>query len=516
MEARNIQKVVLINLPTEGKVADFYTPKYAIESFANYPPLGLLYVAAGIKDSYQVKVLDVQARRWGIQETIQKIVEESPQCLGISCQTFYLYPMVAIIKGVKQRLPHLTVVIGGPHTTAFPDETLRLPGVDFCIQGDGDFSFKKLLDALNAGANESFASIAGLIYDEAGQVRKNPPENLNLDTLPIPDRDLLDNSFYYTAADNGQTIVTMISSRGCPLQCVFCDVLEKKYRSRSAKSIVDEMAYIVGKYDNPIVHVFDDTFNLYKRRVMEICAEIKERNLKVKWTTRSRTRPLDEEMVMAMKEAGVVRMHFGVESGSEATLKRVKKGVRKKDIVKAFELCNKYEIDSLAYFIIGFDWETKHEINETVQFIKEIRPSFIMANTLYPAARTESYQILLDSKMLKEDYWQTYAENPTPNFKMPEYLSPKSLSYLRRKLDEIYLAFYLSPTFVLKNLTQKSSSGAKGGSLLFKVNLAFKIIGSFVTNYKSELTTSGKNEFDRPPAIVDPEDFEPDIPPEAP
>lgn len=493
---KKIDKVVLISLPDEGKVADYFTPKYAIESLINYPPLGLLYVATGIKDHYPVVLIDALAKKLGIEGTVKAIIEQEPGVLGISCQTFYVYPMLAIMEQVKKALPNITIIVGGPHIMAYPEETLELEPVDYCIEGDGDFSFKKLLDCINNNNKEGLKDVAGLIYyNDNGDTEKNPPDNLNLDDVPFPDRDLLGDHKYYTAADGDEQLVTMVSSRGCPFKCVYCDVLEKKYRTRSPKNIADEMEYIAKKYNNPIIHVFDDTFNLWKKRVMEICEEITSRKIKVRWTSRTRTRPLDEEMVVAMKDAGVVRLHFGVESGSELTLRKIKKGLVKKDILKAFELCEKYDIQSLAYFIIGFDWEAKHEINETIDFVRNIRPTYIWVNMLYPLGKTESYRQVLESGRLEEDFWTNYSKNPARNAKMPDFLDKKSKIYLKRKMDEMFINFYLSPKFIFRSFLKKNNYGGTEASLYFKINMAIMVLYSYINHYIQEILTTGENEF---------------------
>ncbi|MFA5338330.1 MAG: radical SAM protein, partial [Candidatus Omnitrophota bacterium] len=300
-----------------------------------------------------------------------------------------------------------------------------------------------------------------------------------------------------TAADGVEQIVTMISSRGCPFQCIFCDVQEKKYRYRSAKNVVDEMEHIAKNFDNPIIHIFDDTFNLIKERVLEICHEINKRGLNVKWTTRARVYPFDEEMVIAMKKAGLKRIHFGIESGSDITLERIKKGVTKKQIVNAFNLCRKHNIDTLAYFIIGFDWETKRDISETTHFIKQISPTYIMANTLYPAAKTVIYEELLNKRKIANDFWREMAKKPVRDFSLPNYRGSKTQKYLNRKIDEIYLTFYLSPNFIFKHLYGSNGGGRKINFFEFflKIKLSFLIMKSYLGNFFLELSDlASKNE----------------------
>lgn len=488
------KKVLLINLPEEKQCADFYTPKYAIDDFSVYPPLGLLYVATAIKNNYPVEILDTVAQKYSIKETANEIIRKSPGVLGISTQTFRLFPMVEIIRQVKSRLPKVITVVGGPHTSVYPVETINLPGVDFAIRGDGEISFKNLLDTLSEGNSEGLKEISGLVHKDGGEVILNPINyDKAIDSIKMPDRSLLNYKYYYTAADEREQVVTMISSRGCPFRCIFCDVLEKTYRWRSAESVVDEMENIVNTFDNPIIHIFDDTFNIRRRRVLEICEEIKKRNLNPRWTTRLRVHPFDEEMAEAMKEAGLTRAHFGVESGSEISLRKMGKGIIKEQIVKAFELCKKYDIDTLAYFMIGFEWETKKDINDTIKFIRELDVDFIMANTVYPAAKTVIYENLLKSGKISKDFWKEFSASPVKDFKLPSHYNKKTQYFLMRKLDEIYLTFYLSPKFVLKNLESKNKNKQFSISeFLFKVKLASLIIKSYLRNFIDETLVIGE------------------------
>ncbi|MDD3012884.1 MAG: radical SAM protein [Candidatus Gastranaerophilales bacterium] len=490
MVKMDIKKILLVNLPEDGEVADFYTPKYVLSSFHAYPPLGVLYIATAIKDEYPVKIIDTHALNYSIEQTVDAIVNESPELLGISCPTLRLYTMLEIIKRVKVKLPNLVIVVGGPHVSIYPVETINLPGVDYAIAGQGEITFLKLIDILSGKVSSNLKDLTGLIFKEEGRVIQNSVNyDISLDNIKMPDRSLLNYDLYYTAADSTEQIVTMISSRGCPFQCIFCDVQDKKYRWRSAKNVVDEMEHIANTFDNPLINIFDDTFNLLKDRVLEICEEIQKRNLKVKWTTRARVHPLDEEMIAAMKAAGLKRIHFGVESGSDNTLKKIKKGVKREQIEKAFELCKKYKIDTLAYFVIGFDWETKKDINETISFIKKIKPDYIAPSILYPLAKTEVYDEMVKNGKIDSDYWYKFAVNPTKDFSLPLFRTEKTQKYLSRKIDEIYLTFYLSPGFVLKNLKSK---GKNEFGFLFKIKLGFLIIKSYFLNLFAEITCFGE------------------------
>lgn len=481
-----------MNLPEEGQCADFYTPKYAIEEFSVYPPLGLLYVATAIKEFYHVDILDVVALRYDIKKTVDHIIHLCPAVVGISCVTFRLFPMVEIIRQVKAELPEIIFVIGGPHISLYPVETLKLPGVDFVIKGEGERSFKVLLDALVEGDTHKLRSVPGLFFKEVDKIMQNTEDIISIENMPIPDRKLLKWDYYHTAADKTEQVVSIISSRGCPFQCTFCDVTIKNYRKRPFKDVVDEMEYIVSTFNNPIIQVFDDTFNIDRKRVLDICKEIKLRNLKLRWTTRARVNPFDEEMVVAMKEAGLKRIHVGVESGSEVTLKRINKGINKRHVANAFRLCKKYQIDTLAYFIIGFEWETKKDIQDTIDFIKEIEPSFVMANMLYPAAKTKIYEDMLKDGKIKKDFWQEFTSNPALNFTLPQWQDIKTRKFLKRKLDEIYLKFYLSPHFIFNNLKSDVAESFSVSHLFYKIKLALILVKSYAFSVMEECIASFK------------------------
>ena len=504
MKKININKVILISLPTEGQSGDYYSPEYAVDDFAVYPPLGLLYVGTSIEEHYNTELLDPVAKKLNIDDTVSFLKEKKPTVLGISCQSYRIYPCAEIIKRIKLELPELIVFVGGPHTTAYPYETFNLPGVDYVVVGDGDFSVKMLLDALTNGDEDELSKVPGLIYDSNGKIKCNEQSNeKDLDKIPFPNRDLLDYRDYYTAADGASEVITMISSRGCPFKCVYCDVLEKKFRFRSPKNVVDEMEIIANKYKDPVIHIFDDTFNLSRRRVINICNEIIERGVKIKWTTRARVHPFDEEMAYLMAKSGLKRAHFGVESGSEKSLKMIKKGINIKQITDAFNICKKYKIESLAYFIIGFDWETEKEIQETVNFTRKINPDFVMAFMLHPLAKTTVYQEIIDKGIYSGDLWQEQAKNPVPEFRLPPHRSAKIRKYLRRKVDEIYIGFYLKPSFIISQLADKKSrkqGGLKISELLFKVKLSFLMIKSWCKNYIIEITDKDKLDWSDSPS----------------
>lgn len=472
-------KILLTNLPSESQVADNYTPKYIIDEFSTYPPLGLLYVAAGVPREHELEVLDTAARKLSVAETVDFICKKNPDLLGISVVTSRLYALYAISKEIKKKLPHIKIVAGGPHVNIFPVETLGFGSVDYVLKGDGEKTFPLLIKAVENNKEEELEAIPNLFFRSSKnsgiQATKPLKDEINLDSIPFPRRDLLDMSQYRTAADKVK-MTTINSSRGCPYRCIFCDVQSKVYRYRSAENIVDEMQEIV-KLGIREIHIFDDTFNIQRDRVIKMCREIMKRGLSINWGARARVHPLDEEMVSLMKASGCYRLHLGVESGNPKILEITGKKITIDQVKEAFRLCNKYKIEPLAYFIIGFPGETVKDALNTVNFIKSIKPAYVMASSLYPLPNTQFYKELLEKNIFSRDYWLDFARQPVPDYKLPLWREPELEKEIEKTLDYIYRRFYLSLRFIVNQIKTTRSIG----QFLFKARLAFILLKGWLS-----------------------------------
>jgi anaerobic magnesium-protoporphyrin IX monomethyl ester cyclase len=264
-------------------------------------------------------------------------------------------------------------------------------------------------------------------------IHSNPGEiaDRNLDTVPFPDRTLLNLDNYYTAVDRNK-MTTTYSSRGCPFRCVFCDVQEKLYHYRSAARVVDEFEEII-KLGIKEIHIFDDIFNVRPKRVIEVCDEIKARNLKVHWSIRARVNPFTREMIARLKEAGCGRIHVGVESLDPATLKYMNKKQTYEEIQDFFKMCHEEGMETLAYFIIGFPTESPEYRKRFYDEVMKINPTYCFFNILFPLAKTQYYQSLLDDGTFEKDHWEEYCKDPQPYFEIPLPRSPE----LQQSLEDL-------------------------------------------------------------------------------
>lgn len=451
--------ILLINLPREGEVVDSTTPDYLLYDFMHYPPLGLLSIAANVDARHSMKILDTLTNNYSIEDTVKYIVDFKPDLLGISVVTKRLYPMYAISKKIKELLPKTIIIAGGPHINYFPMETMEIGTLDYALPGFGEETFPQFVEIIDKNENiDSFiGSIPGLYYKVNGSIKVNPPDDKPtvLDRFPFPRRELIDLEDYFTAADKVK-MTTVYSSRGCPFHCIFCDVQEKKYHYRSAERLVDEFESIAALGIKEI-HIFDDTFNFKRQRVIDMCNEIIRRGLKISWSARARVHPIDKEMLELMKAAGCCRLHVGVEALDDNILINIKKQITLEQIYNFFELCNEYKIDTLAYFIIGFPEETEEYRKALFKRISLLKATYVYINILFPTPKSEYYKNLIRDGVYEKDHWAEFVKKPVENFDIPLCRTPELQAELTVLADTIHKKFYLSPRFILNDLKRNTS-----------------------------------------------------------
>jgi radical SAM superfamily enzyme YgiQ (UPF0313 family) len=447
-------KIVLINLPREGEARDYTTRDYLLTDFSKYPPLGLMAIATEVDPRHQVVLHDANIKDKSVEETVNYIKDQRPDVLGLSVVTRRLYAMREVARRVKQELPRTKIIAGGPHINYWPEESMGLNVLDYALPGFGERTFPQLIEAIEQGEkSETIGKIPGLYYrNEGGFIHGNLPAlvDRSLDDIPFPNRTLLDLNNYYTAVDQSK-MTTTYSSRGCPFRCVFCDVQEKLYHYRSAQSVVDEFETIVDLGIKEI-HIFDDIFNVRPKRVVEICDEIKKRNIKVRWSVRARINPFTREMVARLKDAGCGRLHLGVESLDPATLEYMNKKQTYQEIQEFFKICHEEGMETLAYFIIGFPTESPEYRQRFFDEVMKLDPTYCFFNILFPLAKTQYYQSLRDDGTFEKDYWEEYCKNPTPHFEIPLPRSPELQQELEDLADSFHRRFCYRFGFLAREL----------------------------------------------------------------
>jgi len=446
-------KILLINPPRWNELVG-KNPSIIEKHRGFNPPLGLLYLASAINKftDYDLKVLDTQPLNWSYKQLEDYLKRNSFDVVGISAMTFTLIDAYKTTKLIKKVMPGTKVILGGTHVHLFPSETINLEGIDFAFMGEAELSFVEFLK--NIDNYSYYNKISGLLYkNKNGDIVKNHFFPLDdLDKIPFPQRNLLNIKNYSSLLSRESLSTTIISSRGCPFKCAFCDrplsPITSRFRYRSARNVADEICECVELGIKDFLF-YDDTFTVNRKRVFDVCEEIIERDLKIRWDIRTRVDTVDEEMLRMLKKAGCVSIHYGVESGNDDILKLIKKGYTVKKVKETFKLTKKIGIETLAYFMIGLPSENKENIQESFDLARELKPDYAHFTIFSPYPGTELYNYGLEKGIIKNDIWRDFAKNPEKDFKIPFWEENFTRNELYEMIVKFYKNFYLRPFYIL-------------------------------------------------------------------
>lgn len=454
-------KVVLINPPRENEILA-NNPAIIDEERGFNPPLGLLYLAGTLEQQgrHQVSIIDSQVEKLSYPGLEARLRALQPEVVGLTAMTMTLLDVVKTVELIKGFDRNIRVVLGGPHVHLFPDETLGLGNIDYLVLGEGEEPFSQLLDRMDD--LNARKEIPGLVFSQEGQIIHTGIRPLmeDLDRIPFPARHLVPYLDYTSLLSKGQVVSTIFTSRGCPFQCTFCDRphLGKRFRARSAENVVDELEACARLGIRDFLF-YDDTFTVDKERVLKICREIEKRKLSIAFDIRTRIDTVNEEIIQALKRAGCLGIHYGVEAGTEKILKVLNKGITIPQVKKIFDLTRKHGIQVLAYFMIGNPGETREEVEETFRVMKRLNPDYVHLTIFTPFPGTQLYFQGLKSGIIHRDYWREFSRNPQPSFTAPHWEEHFTREELLALVIEGYKGFYSRPTYILKELLKVRSLG---------------------------------------------------------
>ena len=350
-------------------------------------------------------------------------------------------------------VPDSIVVMGGYHPTFNFIETLEDENVDIVIRGEGEYIMLNLVQALEN--QSSLHDVKGIVFEDKNskEIVVNPEAPLiqDLDELPFPALNLLPMK-KYRLLDMDTHMTTMITTRGCPMQCSFCSSAAmhgKKIRERSVENIVDEIEYLKTNYDIDTIAFMDDTFTLKKRKVMAICDEILKRNIEIMWGCTSRVDTLDEKLLKKMKEAGCITIFIGVESADQQQLDNMCKNTTIAKIENAFKIAHKLKIRTIASVALGMPGDTKEIMNKTVKFVHKLKPNYAIYSLATPYPGTRFYKEAFEKNLIKIKDWSKYTLI-TPILETIDC----SLNDMRKIQAKAFMKFYLRPHYIIRQFLQ--------------------------------------------------------------
>ncbi len=433
-------------------------PKTSVEFDTTHClPLGLAYIAAVLeKNQFPVSVLDLNVQPDDLTRRLRTI-----DITGIFTLTPNVYNAWKLTKRIKEYNPKIWTILGGPHASSLPEESLKIAEVDMVVRGEGE---EVMLEICRIWPKKNFNKIKGLSFKKNQKIIHNPPRAFikNLDSLPFPAWHLFPYKKYGptrpTWIDKSKIIPgTMITSRGCPYQCIFCfkGVHGYEYRFRSPENVIAEMKWLKEKYGVNFIEFQDDAFNVLPQRALKICKLMVKEKLNIAWSLPngiSRVDNLSKEFLWWAKKAGCVDVWFAIESGSQRVLDKViGKKTTLKQIERAIKLAKKLGFPVGGFVCFGNPGETKKDMEKTINFVCRLpldRCQFTIV-TPFPGSKL-FWQMEKEGKLLTHN-WDEYGPFENKVYINDKITKPESVREMYRKA---FRRFYLRPQYILKAITQ--------------------------------------------------------------
>lgn len=440
MDGKNV-KIALVNPPLFPGVARHPTGV----------PIGLAYLAAvAEKNGYTVKVVDCLPLDMDFNEMKREVASFKPDIIGITSMTVTFPSALQAAHVLKESCPAALTVLGGPHATFMDVDTLNeCADVDVVVRREGEETFLELADC--ATEKRKFDEVAGITFRKNGKIVQTPdrPFIQNLDELPYPAYHLFPLEKYRPGRSIfGKKILPIITSRGCPFQCSFCvtsRMVGKKFRARSPKSVVDELEWLKNEHGAEAFCFYDDALTLDRKRIIEICEEIKNRKIGVPWDCQTRADLVSREILDKMADVECQLVSFGVESGSTQQLKAMGKGTTVEQNENAISWAKEAGLLVAISMVIGYPGETVETLKETLDFIDRVKPDVVYLCTAAPYPGTALYELVKDLGWKMSEDWSKY---DTVDFAFENPSLPND--YLKKMRKKFYDRFY-SPLYILRH-----------------------------------------------------------------
>lgn len=445
------------------------------EEFGVFPPLNLAYAAAVMeKAGHEVILIDANARGLNERQVIAELDAFSPDFIGAYFSTYMFHQTLDMVHTAKNHLK-VPVLAGGINLLLYPDESLTHETIDYGIVGEATLNLPVLLSRLEN--NEKVDDIPGLAFKRDGNVIINEPssESLPFDDYPFPARHLLSNELYYSFISQLKNFTVLMTALGCPFKCTFCAIAKIPYRFRSPENVAEETQEAQRRFNINEFDIFDADFPVHKNRTLALIEQWHKRNLKFEWSCRSRVDSLDEELIREMAGSGCRQIYLGVETADEAALKEMRKGITAERTAKTIQLCKRYKVKPLGFFMVGNPGETRESIKRTVRYAKKLKLEYAQFSRLIAKPQTD-----LDLELIQRtnyDYWREWVLGNETDRRLPNPWSDLSEEEIENLTKKAYYSFYFRPWMVIRHLARVRSFG----EVARFVKVGFEMLFSYFT-----------------------------------
>lgn len=426
-----------------------YSKKKSIMNIRPRQPLSLAYIASlFLEKKYNVKLFDANVLGYNVDRSIKEIKKYNPDVLILTstpvdrweCPNSYIDSVFEIIN--KSKINPMILI--GSHGSLTPDWIFKKCNVQFIVRGEPEVTVLSLVEAIKD--KKDIGSIRGISYKINDKIIHNKDASRieNLDELPFPAYHLLPmNKYKYGFSDLPQPFSIMLTSRGCPFNCIFClKIMSKeKYITRSSENVIKEIEYLVRKFNIKSIFFQDWEFTINKERVEEICNLILKKGLKILWGCNSRANDIDDDLVKKMKKAGCSRINIGFESGSQKILDKANKNIKVTDLEKAIEICRTNNINIGMYAMLNLPGEDKASIKETIKFFSKNKIESMTPNLAIPYFGTPIFEMLKENNKNVKFNWNNI-ENYAGRINVKQSPKMARLYYRHFKFKNKFGPFY--------------------------------------------------------------------------
>lgn len=415
----------------------------------SYPPLGLGYLAAYLeRDGHRVTIFDLGLEpNTPLTDDIAAIVATKPDLIGLTAMSTNYESALATARALRAQTD-VPIVIGGPHATVLPQQVIREECFDYLVFGEGELTLAELAKAIAAeGPRPATATLRGIlgIYFRIGEEIISTPERpliRELDALPFPARHLFALSRYPLYTSDGQPMITILSSRGCPYNCSYCfkGIVGRTYRQRSADNILAEIRDIIATYHIRNFYFIDDLFAINERRLRELTQRMIDEKLDIHWQCLDRVDKVNPQLLAQMYKAGCREIHYGIESGNQTILDGVGKGITLSQVRDAIRWTAEAGILAKGYFMLGLPGDTEETMEQTIQFAAELDLDEAMFSLTTPFPGTRLWDELckrqpgteFNANFAQAYYYNSYTEEIAPFLNVSE-VSDQRLAQLAKE-----------------------------------------------------------------------------------
>ncbi len=451
-------KVLLLNPPFLPKFSRQSRSPCVTKGGTLYYPYFLAYSTGAVeKAGFDARLVDAVANCWSRGQTINAAKEYNPQLIAIDTSTPSIVNDMQVADALKAALPDAHITLVGTHPTALPEETLKSCKADSVCRGEYDYTVRDLAAALKDG--KQLKSVEGLSFKDGREIIHNGKREpiKNLDELPFVSEVFLRHfgkegmkKYFYPSLRWPQ--ITILTARGCPYSCFFCNSpMKHSYRARSIENVVAELEYI--QKEMPFIKEImfeDETFPAVKERAMDLCSAITDKKIRIKWSANARVNT-DFETLKAMKKAGCRLLCVGFEASEKEVLDSVDKKTTKDMQIEFMKSCNNAGILVHGCFIFGLISDTKETMRKTLEFAKQLNCDTVQLYPLMVYPGTAAYEWAKQKGyIMTEDYskWLTQSGQMITTLSRPGLSAEELMDFCDLARKEYYMrAGYIVPKF---------------------------------------------------------------------